>query len=149
MTSIAFISVILRYGFEIHILWETQILPFVFVWGVFLGAASVTRDHSHIRVSFFAELIFGEKRALKVWTTVENVAGLAACIFITYLSVRWVHAEYVSGAVVISKPSYGLWIPHLAITIGMGLMSIFSRQQIRKRVVSTPVAETSSSQPLV
>jgi TRAP-type C4-dicarboxylate transport system permease small subunit len=142
MTAIAFVSVILRYFFEIHILWETQILPFLFIWGVFLGAASVTRDNSHIRVNFFAEKIFGEKRAVKVWTTVENIAGLAASIYITQLSFRWVQDEIETGAIIVSRPSYGAWIPHMGIMIGMGLVAIFYAERLVRQILLWRTPET-------
>ena len=97
-------------------------------WGVFLGVASITRDNSHIRVSFFADKILGQEKASRVGITLENITGVAACGFLTYLSTRWILFSYQAGTT--------LWVPRLAVLIGTALLTIFYVERLIKQIKS-------------
>jgi len=122
ITVIAVIGVIMRYTVHQPIQWETQILTMLMAWGVFLGLASVTRNNSHIRISFFADKLLGRRRAAWAGSFIESFVGFCACSFLAYLSGRWILLSATHNAL--------LWQPRLGIAIGMALMAVFYAERL-------------------
>ena len=134
MTCIAFMGVIMRYTVHSPITWEHEVTSFMMAWGVFLGTATVTRDNSHIRISFFAEKIFGAKRGPEAWSFMEEVMGMGLCGYICYLGGRWIKLSYDTGAASLGDIRYDLWIPRMAVSIGLALMVVFYTERFVKRL---------------
>jgi len=134
MTSIAFAGVIMRYTVHSPITWEAEVTSFMMAWGVFLGVGTVTRHNAHIRIAFFAEKIFGEKRGPIVWSFMETILGMGLCGYIAYLGARWVKLSYDTGAASLGDIRYELWIPRMAVSIGLSLMVLFYFERFVKQL---------------
>jgi len=52
-----FIQVVFRYLFNNSLNWTEELAKYLFVWMTFLGSASAFKDHIHIGVDFFVELL--------------------------------------------------------------------------------------------
>ena len=137
MTGMAFSGVIMRYFFQMGFTGQTAIMSLLMTGGVFLGVASVTRDNSHIRISFFADKLLGQKRAARVGATIENIAGVMACGFLTYQAVRWVLLGYRAGA--------PFWMPRLILLVGMALLTIFYTERLVRQIIFGHADETEDS----
>jgi len=146
MTIFAFVAVILRYFFDTGVMWETEVLGYFMAWGVFLGAASVTRENSHVRVSYFADKIFGEKRAPKVSFTLENIIGICACGYLTHIASRWIIRTVESGAIGPGDLQYALWIPRLVVVIGLPLMVLYYTERLVKQIISWRTPDTAENE---
>lgn len=55
---IVFINIILRYGFQISILFVDELLRYLFVWLTFIGAIVVFMDNVYVQVIFLVEKFF-------------------------------------------------------------------------------------------
>lgn len=63
MTVVLATQVILRYFFQMGIIWSDELARFLMIALVYIGAASAVRDNSHIKVSVFEDQI----PALRKW----------------------------------------------------------------------------------
>ncbi|MFC1963026.1 TRAP transporter small permease [Chloroflexota bacterium] len=149
MLIMGFVSVILRYFVQLPLSWTEEILSFMMAWGVFLGGGTVVRRYNHIRMSFFAEKLFGTKRAPVVWTALENVVGFGATIFLSYHSYRWVLFTYRTGAHAIGDIPYPFWVVRMVVLIGFGLMGLFYLERIFKQVQTKGLAGTQEQQGIM
>ncbi|MFC1926146.1 TRAP transporter small permease [Chloroflexota bacterium] len=149
MLVIGFVSVILRYIVALPLSWTEEILAFMMAWGVFLGGGTIVRRYSHIRMSFFAEKLFGTRRAPVVWTALENLVGLGATTFIAYHAYRWVLHTYRTGAHGIGDIPYPFWVVRLAVLIGLGLMGLFYLERTVKQIQTRGMAGTEEQQAMM
>jgi len=94
-------------------------------WGTFLILGSVSRRDEHIRIGFFIETVLRD-RAKPFWTVVENITGLAYCVFAAWVSWSWVSKRIAEGAVeFLGLETYPAWIPILCVPIGFSLCALF------------------------
>jgi len=142
MLGIGFTAVILRYFVQVPLSWTEEILGFMMAWGVFLGGGTIVRRYGHIRLSFFAEKIFGRKRAPVIWTAMENLLGFSATIFIAYHGYRWVLHSYRIGAHGIGDVHYPFWVVRMVVVIGLGLMGLFYLERTVKLIQTRGQAGT-------
>jgi TRAP-type C4-dicarboxylate transport system permease small subunit len=63
MTVVLAIQIVLRYFFHMGIIWSDELARFAMIALVYIGAASATRDNSHITVSIFED----HKPSLRKW----------------------------------------------------------------------------------
>jgi len=63
MTVVLAIQVVLRYFFQMGIIWSDELARFLMIALVYIGAASAIRDNSHITVSVFED----RNPALRKW----------------------------------------------------------------------------------
>lgn len=63
MTAVLAIQIVLRYFFQMGIIWSDELARFAMIALVYIGAASATRDNSHITVSIFED----HKPSLRKW----------------------------------------------------------------------------------
>ncbi|MFC1993653.1 TRAP transporter small permease [Chloroflexota bacterium] len=149
MLGIAFTAVILRYFVHFPLSWTEEILAFMMAWGVFLGGGTVVRRYGHIRLSFFAEKIFGRSRAPVIWTAVENLVGFGATTFVAYHGYRWVLHAYRVGAHGIGDIPYPFWVVRMVVVIGLGLMGLFYLERIVKQIQTRGRAGTEEQQSIM
>jgi TRAP-type C4-dicarboxylate transport system permease small subunit len=64
MVVIVFIQVIARYIFNNSLSWSEELVRYIFIWQVWLGASMGMRTHEHIRVDMFLKLLPGIVRKL-------------------------------------------------------------------------------------
>jgi len=148
MLGIGFTSVILRYIVQFPLAWTEEILSFMMAWGIFLGGGTIVRRYSHIRLSFFAEKLFGVRRAPVIWTALENLVGLGATTFIAYQGYRWMLFSYRTGAQGIGDIPYPFWVVRIVVLIGLGLMGLFYLERTVKQIQTRGLAGT-EEQPAI
>ncbi|MFC1994367.1 TRAP transporter small permease [Chloroflexota bacterium] len=136
MMGITFISVVLRYLFNQPISWTEFVLGYMLAWSIFLLMGSVTRKDDHIRMSFVIERLFGENKARKISTTVENVFGLGISAFFFFHGYRWVLNSYRAGLAEWTSAgfTYPVWIVRIVAPIGLGLVTLFYLERCIKQI---------------
>lgn len=126
--AISFSNVVARYLFGHAIFWAEEVLVFVAIWGVFIGAAAAAYDGAHLNMDLFSNSISGRARTFLNGAMVLTL--LACCGFMMVQSWQVVSLFYRGGVVSVSA-GVPKWIPHSALLVGFGLMAIAVLVRIR------------------
>lgn len=119
--AISFSNVIARYVFGHALFWAEEVLVFIAIWGVFIGAAAAAYERAHLSMDLFSRSIRGPWRLLLNAAMVVTL--LACCGFMVAQSWQVVSLFYQSGVVSVSA-GMPKWIPHAAILVGFALIAI-------------------------
>ena len=117
--GINFANVVGRYVFLKPIIWAEEILVFIMVWCVMLGATLVTWENQHLRMDAVYHL--APPRVRRWLNLLSTLAFLVAVIFLLVQSVRVVAVIAGTGqrSVVAEIP---MVIPYGAIPLSFGLI---------------------------
>jgi C4-dicarboxylate transporter DctQ subunit len=112
-------NVIGRYVFWKPIIWAEEVLVFIMIWCVMLGATLVTWENAHLRMDAVYQL--GSPRVRRWLNLVSTAAFLAAAIFVLVQSTRVVALVASTGqrSVVAEVP---MVIPYGAIPVSFALI---------------------------
>jgi len=92
---VMFAQVIFRYAFNNSLTWSEEVVRFLFIWLVFIGASILIRDKWHIGVDFFVDLLpSGWKKRVQLMDTLLIVCFL---IFLSISGFFWMY--YTRGTV--------------------------------------------------
>lgn len=119
--AISFSNVVARYVFGHALFWAEEVLVFIAIWGVFIGAAAAAYERAHLSMDLFSRSIGGPWRLLLNAAMVVTL--LACCGFMVAQSWQVVSLFYQSGVVSVSA-GMPKWIPHAAILVGFALIAI-------------------------
>jgi C4-dicarboxylate transporter DctQ subunit len=122
-----FTNVVGRYGFSAPIAWAEEVMLFMMVGIVFLGAVAVSREGRHIRMDVIVTLMppAWQQRFDKLAAVVE----IAVAAAVTYLAYPLVHmlAMFDQRSQAAELP---LYIPQSLIPIGFALMAIVTAARL-------------------
>ncbi len=117
--GINFANVISRYLFDFALYWAEEVMIFLIVWCVFLGAVAVAFNGAHLRMDLVSARIGQPWRGLVNGAT---VAAFAVCgLFVAVQSWKVLGLIVSSGDVSVTA-SVPMVVPHSALLIGMVLM---------------------------
>ncbi len=126
-----FVNVVLRYVFMKPIYWAEELVRYLMVWLIFIGASQVTSWGGHVGVDILPRFL--SKRGNLILAFAVNVVCIAFCIVLAYYSfgqmLRVKNAQQVSPALEIP-----MWLAYAAIPAGSVLMLIRYIQQIFLRL---------------
>jgi len=117
-----FANVVGRYGFGLSFAAD-EVQTYTMVYIAFLGAALATWRGLHLRMDVLAQRL-----PLKVKTILSNLELLLVVVLgslVTWVAWRYVGQMYALGAKS-QTAQIPMWIPHMAIVAGFGLMVFFS-----------------------
>jgi TRAP-type C4-dicarboxylate transport system permease small subunit len=121
--TINFANIIARYFFHSAISWAEEVMLFLMIGCVFLGAASVTWSGLHIKMDIFVRML-PEKLRFAVELLAELVFLATATML---LVIGWPVIErliaFDQRSMAANMP---LAIPHAAIPIGIGCMAVLT-----------------------
>jgi TRAP-type C4-dicarboxylate transport system permease small subunit len=129
--AINFANVIGRYLFLAPVIWAEEIMIYIMVWTVFVGAVLVTWDGRHLKMDFFSIMLPSPwKETMNVTAT---IAFVVACIFVIPQNAVVVDMMQTNDqrSVVAEIP---MVIPHFAILLGFGLMFFAILLRFRRHV---------------
>lgn len=115
-----FYAVVMRYVFHKPPGWSMELSRYLFIWMVILSAVLITREQSHIQITFVTNLL-PEKIRL-IWLNIIRLLMLAFCWIMIQQGVNIL--PMVSEA---SSPTLGISMGWLYLTIPVGgiLMGIY------------------------
>jgi TRAP-type C4-dicarboxylate transport system permease small subunit len=123
-------AVIMRYVFHMPPSWSMELSRYSFLWMVMLCAVIVTREETHIRMSFLVNLL--PPRVWFAWTTLLRLAMIGFC----YVMVRYGLAIFpiVSQA---NSPTLGVSMGYMYFSIPAGgvLMAVYLAELIVRSIV--------------
>jgi TRAP-type C4-dicarboxylate transport system permease small subunit len=117
--GINFANVISRYIFDFALFWGEEIMIFLVVWCVFIGAATVTFEGRNLKMDLLSE------RISSPWSDIVNglaAAGLIGCLGFAAVQSWEVVTLFAEGGSVSVTASVPMVIPHSALLIGLVLM---------------------------
>jgi C4-dicarboxylate transporter DctQ subunit len=112
--TLAFANVVARYIFDYSMTWAAELTVYLFLWGMFFGAAYCFRIDGHISIGLLVENV--SKRFAKVLMLITRLVTFA------YLSVvAYYGYQYLLFVIELDEMSIDLeipmWIPYLVIPV--------------------------------
>jgi TRAP-type C4-dicarboxylate transport system permease small subunit len=103
-------------------IWQTEFVTYSLIAATFLGAPYILLTRGHVNVDVLPLMAEpGLRRALFL---VGNAIALVFCGVFFYASIPWWHDVWASGATTPSIWRARLWIPYLAVPVGLGLLCL-------------------------
>ena len=132
--AINFANVVGRYLFLSPIVWAEEVMIFIMVWCVFLGAVPVTWEGRHLRMDLVAVAIPSPFR--------EAINALAAAAFIAVAGLvvvqSWEAVTLFARLGQVSNTArVPMVVPHLALLVGFALMLVAVAVRFRAYVAGT------------
>jgi C4-dicarboxylate transporter DctQ subunit len=120
-TLLVFAQVVARYVFNAGITWAPELVQHLFLWTVMIGASYGFKHGVHLGVDVLMKKLPEIQRRIMALTAV--VVSLSFTLYMAYLSFFYVHDAYRMELLTVDL-EIPQWIPHLALPIGFGLISI-------------------------
>ena len=128
--ALNFVNVIGRYCFGASFIAADELQTYAMVYMAFLGAAVASWRGLHLRMDVIAQrLPEGMQKALAI---LEVVLILVLCSLVTWVAFQYVWQMYSFGARS-QTAQVPMWIPHLAIPTGFGLLVVFTALKFIRR----------------
>lgn len=125
-------SVAVRYFFKVPTDWQDEMAAFLLIGSTFLTGAWVQSARGHVAIEALSSLLSVRVNAMRLW--VCDLISLLFCGFFAWKSWTLLHEAIVEHHVTGSSWAPPLWIPYLAMTAGMALLTLqIALQMLRLR----------------
>ena len=129
--AINFANVIGRYVFLEPIIWAEEIMIYIMVWTVFVGAVLVSYEGQHLKMDFFSIMLPSPWK--EIINFIATSAVLVVCVFVipqnwTVVQLMWNNDQ---RSVVAEIP---MVIPHFALLLGFVLIFVAVIVRFRSHV---------------
>ncbi len=118
--AINFANIVGRYVFSAPLPWAEEVLSFLVIWGVGLGASAVTYDRRHLVMDLFSARFPPRVRAFVDGLTLIAVVGFCGFACIQASKIVVIMAQNGQVSITASVP---MTIPYAAFVAGFGLIS--------------------------
>lgn len=103
-------------------IWQTEFVTFAIIAATFLGAPYIQLTRGHVAVDVVPLMLGqGARHGLHF---AGSLIGLAFCAFFFYASLPWWHEVWTLNQTTSSMWRARLWIPYLAVPVGLGLLCL-------------------------
>lgn len=114
--------VVMRYFLRESTIWQTEFVTFALVAATFIGSPYVLLLKGHVNVDLLPIYLRpGPRLALAL---LASTAGLAFCLVVAWTGYRLLQEALAGGWRTDTVWSLPLWIPYLAMPVGIGLMGL-------------------------
>lgn len=103
-------------------IWQTEFSTFSILAATFLGAPYILLTRGHIGVDILPMLVAGNKR--RALYLVGSAIALVFCGLFFYASLSWWYEAWTTGQTTASMWRARLWIAHLSVPVGLGLLCL-------------------------
>ncbi len=114
------ILVALRYGFNSSIIGANEVMNYLFIYTTALGAAISLGKNTHIRISFFVDML--PEKINRIVTILNYILIGGFNIILTVYSINWIESTGGFESPVLRIPK---WIVQISIPIGCILATIY------------------------
>ena len=115
---LAFINVILRYGFDMSLTWAGELTNYFFIWSALFGAAYGFKRGAHISVSLLiGKFSLAYQKFFLIFANIISILYLGLISYFGYQLVAML-VDFGEMSVDLNIP---LWIPHLVLPISFAL----------------------------
>lgn len=135
---INFANVVGRYVFLSPIIWAEEIMIYIMVWTVFIGAILVSYEGQHLKMDFFSIMLPSPFK--EIINFIATASLLAVCLFVipqdwAVVQLMWNNDQ---RSVVAEIP---MVIPHFALLFGFAMIFIAVAVRFRSHVTGTLTSE--------
>jgi TRAP-type C4-dicarboxylate transport system permease small subunit len=146
MTAAALVltySVAVRYFFKVPTDWQDEMAAFLLVGVTFMTGAWVQSQRGHVAIEAVSAILPRRANAVRLWLC--DLVSVLFCGFFAWKSWILLHEAIVENHVTGSSFAPPLWIPYLAMTLGMALLTLqIAIQMLRlRRAAATQPASPS------
>ena len=135
--ALAFANVVARYLFDYSLTWAAELTVYLFLWGMFFGAAYCFKIDGHISIGLLVENISKRSaKALMLITRTVTFSYLAVVAFYGYKYLLFV-IELEEMSIDLEIP---MWIPYLVIPVSFAFGAYRVGEHIIK-LINTPANE--------
>jgi TRAP-type C4-dicarboxylate transport system permease small subunit len=124
-------SVVLRYFSPLPTDWQDEFSVFLLIGVTFLSSAWVQAQRGHIGIEALHSIL--PPRVDRVRLRLVDAASALFCAFFAWKSWTLLHEAWVEGHVSSSSWAPPLWIPYLAMALGMTLLTVQILLQLVRR----------------
>ena len=116
---LVFVQVVLRYMFNISLVWSEEVARYVIIWFILVGSSIAVREKAHATVD--AVVILLPPVGKRIFSILANLTGIIFCVILIWSGSITVSTVIEYGNV---TPAVGIpmAIPYLAIPVGGALM---------------------------
>ena len=115
-------SVVLRYFSPQPTDWQDEFSVFLLIGVTFLSAAWVHSQRGHIGIEALAAIL--PPRANRIRVLIIDILSALFCAFFAWKSWTLLHEAWVEGYYSATSWAPPLWIPYLAMSVGMTLLTV-------------------------
>ncbi len=103
-------------------IWQTEFVTFSLVAATFIGAPYILLTRGHVAVDVLPLMV--GMRGRRTLHLVGSLIALAFCLFFLWGAVPWWYEAWQSGQTTSSIWRARVWIPYLAVPVGLGLLCL-------------------------
>lgn len=103
-------------------IWQTEFTTFTILAATFLGAPYILLTRGHVGVDILPMMVAGNARRA-LYFLGSGIALTFCCLFF-YASVSWWYETWRTGQTTSSMWAARLWIAHLCVPVGLGLLCV-------------------------
>lgn len=133
--AINFANIVGRYAFLAPLPWAEEVLSFLVIWGVALGASAVTYDRRHLAMDLFSATF--PARLRQFLEAVTFVAMIGLCGFACIQGWKIVAIMARNGQVSITA-GIPMTIPYTAFVVGFGLIAVATIVEVLRLTLLRP-----------
>lgn len=114
-------NIVGRYVFFSAVYWAEEVLVFIVIWGVFLGAAAITYQGAHLRMDLFSGAIRSPYK--QILGGFIAILTMVAAIYAALQAYRFVLVDLQNGTASVAA-GVPMVIPHSALLVGFALIAL-------------------------
>jgi TRAP-type C4-dicarboxylate transport system permease small subunit len=103
-------------------IWQTEFVMFLLVAATFIGAPYILLTRGHVAVDVLP--LMASMRVRRALHLVGSLIALAFCGLFLWAAIPWWHEAFTSGETTHSIWRARMWIPTLAVPVGLGLLCL-------------------------
>lgn len=114
--------VVMRYFLRESTVWQTEFVTFALVAATFIGSPYVLLLKGHVNVDLLP--LYLKPGPRRVLALLASTAALVFCLVVAWTGYRLLHEAWTGGWRTDTVWSLPLWIPYLAMPVGIGLLAL-------------------------
>jgi TRAP-type C4-dicarboxylate transport system permease small subunit len=119
--AINFFNVVGRYVFLTPLPWAEEVLSFLVIWGVFLGATAACFDNRHLVMDLFVDAFPAPLRRAIEGLVLVSLVGFCLFVFVQAQAIVAIMARMGQVSITAEIP---MTIPYSAFVVGFGCMAL-------------------------
>jgi C4-dicarboxylate transporter DctQ subunit len=121
MSFFVILQVFSRYLFNYSFVWAEELVRYLMIWMVMIGASLVQSKNDHIRIDFFPLLAGPKSRRI-----IETFFRLCTLLFLAIILIKGIKIAYFNRFFESSGLRISMFWPTLAIPLGALLMGVYT-----------------------
>lgn len=120
IVGLGILKIVLRYFFQISLLWNQVVLQHFILWLAFLGASLATCENRHISIDVLTRYL--PKRLVQFTNILVHIVSFVIVSILAYTGFEFIRDEQASGATLAG--AIPIWWAKLIIPIGFVLIAL-------------------------